>query len=748
MAPFKTALLAGTAFALLASPAFAQSTQPPAAPQTKPAEASKDEAKEDQKEQTSQVEDIEVRATSSTPRTSIDSISYSTADDLQATSGTLADALRNVPSVEVDPEGNLSLRGNPSVTVLVDGRPAPMFNGQSRAQVLQQIPANQYERIEVMTNPSAAHSAEGAGGIINLISKQTTKQSAQQQMQLGSVRMNVGEDRYNLGVNIMRNSGKLTLSGNAGIRHDSWRQSSDSVTDFFGTAIRPASTAVSTTRVNGTQDNLSLGGNIQYRLSDSVTLSSNLFYIDISNPIFIDSQYVERNRAGTTINSFDTDGQGEWAGQIGVASASVIKNFGQTGHDWTNSINVHRMQSRMGMDLAQTNNLPVRPDSLDRTINKDLNYSWTLTSAYVRPMDDGSKLRTGYELNYTDLDKDTLAFTGPSLDRLVNDPRTTNQFAVQQAVHAVYATYERPFGEDFSAQFGLRVEQTNREVQQLTSGETIKWDDLSLYPTVHLSYQLNDQQSLRGSYSRRIERPRPDQLNPYLVRNSSTSYSQGNPYLRPQETDSFELMWQKRVQQTFYQATLFYRDATGAFTSVTSELEPGVFLNSPENLGDSRSMGLELVANGAVTPKLRYNASLTYADIEIDATGLPLSLDRSGDSLSGRLGLDWRPTTKDFLQVTGIWGARQIQAQGETESVPVFNLGYRRTLNKDWSLQVTARDLLDEAGSDSTIITPDFSQSSSQTYGGRAVYVGLTWNFGQGQRREEQFDFTAPSSPR
>jgi len=564
-------------------------------------------------------------------------------------------------------------------------------------------------------------------------------------MQLGSLRVNVGEDRYNIGVNFMRNAGKLTLSGNAGLRYDSWRQDGFSTTDFLGSATRPATRAVTSSDVNGTQENWMVGGNAQYRLSDTVTLSSNIFYIDIANPINVDSRYVERNAAGSVINAYDYDGDGAWAGQIGVASLGMVKNFGKPGHEWSTNLNLHRMQSRMDMDLAQLTTVPVRPVSYDRTINKDLNYNWSLTSGYVRPMDDGSKLRTGYELTYTDLDKDTLAFQGPALDQLTPDLRTTNEFAVKQAVHALYATYERPFGEDLSAQFGLRVEQTDREVRQLTSGQTFNWDDLALYPTLHLSYQLSDQQSLRGSYSRRIQRPQPSQLNPYLVRNSATSFSEGNPYLRPQETDSFEVMWQKRVQQTFYQATLFYRDASGAFTSVTSELEPGVFLNRPENLGDSRSTGLELVANGSLHPKLRYSASLTYADIEIDATGLPGSRDRSGDSLSGRLTLDWRPTDKDFLQVSGLWGARQIQAQGETESEPLLNLGYRRKINEDWALQLTARDLLDEFGTTTSIITPDFSQTSYNSQGGRSLYIGFTWNFGQGPRREEQFDFSAPS---
>lgn len=748
MTIFKSALLASTAFALLATPALAQSNAPaPAKAEPAPKAEAQAKPEEKQDENASKVEDIEVRATSTTPRTSIDSISYNVADDLQASTGTLVDALRNLPSVEVDPEGEVSLRGNPSVTILVDGRPSPLFNGATRAQVLQQMPADQYARIEVMTNPSAAHSAEGSGGIINLITKPTNRPAASPTTNMGSLRVNVGEDRYNLGLNYVRNSQKLTVSSNFGLRRDAWNQDQSGSTDYFGTNARPPSLGVTEAAVHGTQDNISLGTNVQYRASDSLRLSGNLFYIDISNPIFIDSTYVERSPAGSVLNAYSYDGEGEWAGQIGVGSLGVVKTFGKPGHEWSNDLRLHRMQSRMGLDILLADRFPVQADSYERNLNKDVNYTWGFTSAYTRPMDDGSKLKTGYELSYIDLDKDIAQYFGPSRDQLALDDRTTNQFGVKQTVHALYATYERPYGEKLSAQYGLRLEQSNREVNQITSGETIKWDDLSLYPTLHLSYQLTDQQTVRGSYSRRIERPQAEQLNPYLVRQSPTHYSMGNANLRPQETDSFELMWQRRVQQTFYQATAFYRDASGAFTRVTTEMEPGIFLSRPENLGSSRSTGIELAANGPITPKLRYNASLTYANIEIDASGLAQSQNRSGDAVSGRLSFDWRPTAKDFVQVSGIWTGDRINAQGETQTEPLFNLGYRRKINEAWSLQLTARDLFDDYGTTSYVTTPNFSQTMSNTNGGRSLFVGFTWNFGQAQgpRREEQFDFTTPS---
>ena len=756
MTSVKSLLLAGTACALMATPALAQSAPEPApsteAPQDQ-APPPKDQTENqtgaqagEEEQEASTVGDIEVRATSTTPRTSIDAISYSLADDLQTTTGTLADALRNVPAVEVDPDGNVSLRGNQSVTILVDGRPSPLFSGASRAQLIQQLPADQYARIEVMTNPSAAYSAEGSGGIINLITKPKPADETAKLTQLGSIRVNVGEDRHNLGVNYVRTQGKLTLNLNAGLRRDAWRQNGESTTVRRPDAVLPELTRVSISNGHGHSESGYVGGNAQYRFTDTLQLSGNLFFTDISNPLNLDSRTVETDPSGTVTSAFDYLGQGEFEGQFGVGSLTLLKSFDDQGHEWSNELRLHRFKTSLRTDLGQEQLVPDLPFRLDSDRSRDLTSTWGFTSAYVRPMSDGSKLRAGYELDLTDMDKDVDHLSGPSLDQLVRDPRVSNSFGVQQSVHALYATYERPYGDKLSAQYGLRLEQTDREVEQITSGTRSRWDDLALYPTLHLSYQLTDQQSLRGSYSRRIERPRPDQLNPYLVYGSPTHYSIGNPDLRPQETDSFELMWQRRVQQTFYQATLYFRDSSGAFTTVTSEIEPGIYLSRPENLGSSRSTGLELVANGRLHPKLRYNASLNYAHIEIDATGLPLSQDRSGESLSGRVTLNWQPTDRDFVQVAGIWSGKKINAQGETTTEPLFNLGYRRKINEDWSIQLTARDLMDTYGTRSVTRTPDFTTISENTHGGRAVFVGFTWNFGQGPRRPEQFDFSAPQT--
>lgn len=421
----------------------------------------------------------------------------------------------------------------------------------------------------------------------------------------------------------------------------------------------------------------------------------------------------------------------------------MLRRFGEDGHEWSNEIRFDRNSFNFGFDTVVDQQVPPTPTVYEAIENQNDQDMLGITSAYVRPFSDGGKLRLGYELQALNLELDNSVARGPTPTTLVPDPIVSNEFHVDQAVHALYATWEKPFSETLSAQFGLRLEQANIDLDQVTTDIQSSNDYFRAYPTLHVSYTIGEGETLRGSYSRRIQRPGPQDLNPFLTYQDNLNYRSGNPDLLPQETDSFEVMWQKRIQQTFYQATLYYRDTRDAFTQVTTDLGGGVFLTRPENLGSSRSTGIELVANGALHPTLRYSASVNAFRQEIDAAGIPGGSDRAGESVSGRLTLNWSPTQNDFLQVSGIWTGDQQLAQGVRETAQLVNLGYRRKLNKDWSLQVTVRDLLDEFGAVTDIATPTFTDRTSQTFGGRAAYIGLTWSFGSGQRRPEQFDFSA-----
>ena len=752
---FKFILLVGTVLATSSGAAFAQSAPPAPAPgqtapqpapqptpQTPPQQTAPQPEAEPEEEEGTTVADVVVQGRTTDVRASIDSVSYSLADDLQAQTGTLAEALRNIPSVEVDPDGNVSLRGDANVTILVDGRPSTQFNGPSRGQMVLQIPASQYARIEVMTNPSAAYSPEGSGGVINLISKPNTVR--QGQTTTGSLRANVGDDgRYNFGGNIAHVIGKTTLTGDLGVRHDGFVQEVERLRSRFDVGSGQFLDARQTQVIDGASDVVFVRLSAEHNLDDKTQLVGELRHTDVDSMADAVDLYEADDALGGIATAYRRDSSGGFAGQFSGATARVLRRFDDQGHEWSNEVRFDRNNFTFGFDTIVDQQVPPSPLSYESVENKNRQDMLGITSAYVRPLSDGGRLRLGYELQGLGLELDNSVARGPTPTTLVPDPIVSNEFHVDQAVHALYATWEKPFSEKLSAQFGLRLEQANIDLDQVTTNIQSSNDYFRAYPTLHLSYTIGEGETLRASYSRRIQRPGPQDLNPFLTYQDNLNYRSGNPDLLPQETDSLELSWQKRIQQTFYQATLYYRDTQDAFTPVTTDLGGGIFLTRPENLGSSTSTGLELVANGALTSTLRYNASINAFRQQIDAAGIPGASDREGDTVSGRLTLNWQPTQNDFLQISGIWSGDQQLAQGVRETARLVNLGYRRKLNKDWSFQVTVRDLFDEFGAVTTIETPTFTDRTSQTFGGRAAYIGLTWSFGSGQRRPEQFDFSA-----
>ena len=751
----RTTLISLLALALPAGAAVAQ-TPPQTPPQTPaparpaPAQAApQQEAPAAEEPEDTALEEVVVQSRATDVRTSIDSVSYSLANDLQAATGTLAEALRNVPSVEVDPDGNVSLRGDANVTILVDGRPSAVLSGQNRGTAVLQLPADRYARIEVMTNPSAAYSPEGSGGVINLITKPVPAGAAatpQGVQTTGSVRANVGADgRWNGGFSGSWQKDRLTLTGDLNARHDAF----DIQLDTRREALDPLSGAVVSTTTS-TSDGFGVSNDgafgrlaAEYNLGPRTQLTAELRGSRFEGENGGDILYETRDAAGAVVSAYARHTEGEFEGVNYGVTGRVLHRFDDAGHEWSNELRIDGGSNENRSRTLTAFTTPAGPGQYQDTLGETDFTIIGLTSAYVRPMGE-AKLRAGYELEIRQPEQDNRYRSGPSEAAAVVDPAFTNRFEAEQIVHALYATYERPFTEKLSAQFGLRLEQADIELDQITTGVRTSQDYFRAYPTVHASYQLTDTQSLRASYSRRIQRPQPFQLNPFVSYQDPLNLRSGNPDLKPQETDSFEAMWQLRRGQTFYQATAYYRDTDGVFSDVARDIGGGVLLTRPENVGARRDAGVELVASGALHPTLRYNASVNVFRQEIDAAGIPGAVDRADNLVAGRINLNWTPTSKDFVQVSAFWQGEQLLAQGSRESGGMVNLGYRHKLSDTLSLNVTARDIFDTFENVTTYDTPLFRERSEQQIGLRAIFIGLTYSFGSGPRRQpEQFDFSA-----
>ena len=743
----RTTLISLLALALPAGAAVAQT-----APQTQPAPApaaTPQDAPATEESDAAGLEEVVVQARTTDVRTSIDSVSYSLTNDLQAATGTLAEALRNVPSVEVDPDGNVSLRGDANVTILVDGRPSAVLSGQNRGTAVLQLPADRYARIEVMTNPSAAYSPEGSGGVINLITKPVPAGAAatpQGVQTTGSVRANVGADgRWNGGLSGSWQKDRLTLTGDLNARHDAFDIQLNTVRE----QLDPLSGAVVSTTTS-TSDGFSTANEgafgrlaIEYSLSPRTQLTAEVRGARFEGENGGDILYRTRDAGGVVVSAYDRDTQAEFEGVNYGVTGRLLHRFDDAGHEWSNEVRVDGGSNENQSRTLTTFTTPVGAPQYQDTLGETDFTIIGLTSAYVRPMGE-AKLRAGYELEIRQPEQGNRYRSGPSEGAAVVDPAFTNRFEAEQVVHALYATYERPFTESLSAQFGLRLEQASIDLDQITTGVQTSQDYFRAYPTAHISHQLAEAQTLRASYSRRIQRPQPFQLNPFVSYQDPLNLRSGNPDLEPQETDSFEVMWQLRSGQTFYQATAYYRDTDKAFTDVARDIGGGVLLTRPENVGARRDAGVELVASGALHPTLRYNASLNVFRQEIDAAGIPGAVDRADNLVAGRINLNWTPTPKDLVQISAFWQGEQLLAQGTRDSGGMVNLGYRHKLSDTLSLNVTARDIFDTFENVTTYDTPLFRERSEQQIGLRAIFIGLTYSFGSGPRRQpEQFDFSA-----
>jgi outer membrane receptor protein involved in Fe transport len=678
------------------------------------------------------VEGVTVTSDSTAMRTSIDRRSYSVANDLSAQTGSIADALRNIPSVEVDVQGNVSLRGDPNVTIMIDGKPSTMFNGDGKADALQQMSADQIDRVEVMTNPSAAYRPDGTAGIINLITKKTRKQGA-----TGSFKLNVSpNDRYNTGVsgNLVR--GKLTLSGDAGYRYDRQKFSSMDERETTPLVLTPSHTLQEGAFVND-GGAVNLRGGLDYNLTPKDRLSAEVRFRGMD----FDADGEE--------SLFDLAATPDVPVYIRSSSAGMHRDNVSASGDWRHQFKDSEHELDAHLEYEVTDFQRDGTAFIDSTSAADVYESFGFGSDqdrvnfkldYTRPMPDEAKLKTGLDFEVVDNDYNNKGSTGPTAADQTVDPRRTNRFLYSQDVYAGYVTYERPFG-DFTVLGGLRAEQVEIRTNQLTSVQKDENSYFHVYPSLHMGYTLSQAQTLTANYSKRVQRPQSQDLNPYPVYQDPKNFFAGNPDLKPQITDSYELGYQYRKGPASYLATLYYRESRDGVTNVVRNLGDGVFLTTRENLAKSRNGGLELVANGKLNPKLSYNISGNAYWNEIQSTTPGIAGTRSGTTLTGRGSLSWQATPKDFFQLNGFTSGKRLTPQGYREPLSMLNLGYRRKVNDKLNFVVTANDVLDSFKDNTILDTPTLQQRVERRVAVRAVFFGFTYALGGGKARPEQFDF-------
>lgn len=710
----------GTASVVAASTCAAQTT-PPAAPAAGPVAS-----------------DIVVSADRSVAKSTIDRKAYDIQKDLQAAAGSVADVLRNVPSVEVDAEGNVSLRGDANIQVLIDGKPSAQMSKSTRADALQSLPASGIESVEVITNPSARFKADGSGGIINIITKKNRKPGTS-----GTASASTGTDgRFSGGATAAYHRGKLDMNAALTLR----RTVPDYLLADRRTNIDPVTGAGTGSRVDRNYFGhrmakiATLGAG--YALTPADQLSGSFTY----NNRFGTLKREERDRLyasnrGLT-GDFDRNSRGTEHDVATDGLASYKHSFAGKGHTLTVDLRHSEESEDQWSRFTNVYRAPILPMTGDQRRPSSDQREHELTVEYARPMAAGAKLMLGYDVERDDDRFSTVGdIVDPASQVATPDPTQTSNFVYTRTVHSIYGTYERVFAEKLTALLGVRVEATSAVGTQATARQVDRTHYVTAYPTLHLDYTLSDTKSLRLSYSHRIVRPDPGELDPYPVFQNPIDLRLGNPYLKPQETDAVEAAFAYSKPKLTVELTPYYRHTTNLFTQAVRFITPTQLLTTQVNLGSSTKAGVDFSASGKLGKAVSYEISGTLVHDTIDAANLGIAGTRHLTSGNAKGNLDYQVTPKDLIQLTVNFKGKRLLPQGYILAITTANLGFRHQLKPGLSVVATLSDVFDSAKNAFLYDSPGLHEAIVGRYSHRAGTIALAWTFG-GAPKAAKIDYS------
>jgi outer membrane receptor protein involved in Fe transport len=682
----------------------------------------------------------EVVVTAETPPTQqlLDRKVYSISNDLQATSGSAADVLNNVPSVAVDADGNVSLRGDGNVTILVDGKPSAQFTGPSKGLSLQQFSASDIERVEVLTTPPAQYKAEGSGGVINIITKKTRKAGLS-----GSGQFSLGDQRrYVAALNGAYNSGPLKLSGGLGLKQDTRER----LTTTNLAVIDPASNALvdSQQTIYEHQHRIvpSVKAGLDYELNDRQSFGAAFSHREVSGTRYFNQHDLAgpQGAAPTSLSDRHDDGK-DWNADTGETLRFEQKLW-RPQETLSLALQHSGDHEREKNAYVNTFSLPLAGPTFD-----DLHLSHDLmktefSADYDLPLAGMREIKLGY-----DLENDNNAFDqvggniDPATGLSVENPAITNHFRYRQNVNAVYGQYETPLG-PWQLQAGVRLEAAKAHTLQVTGDIPGGRSDSGAFPSLHLDRTVGEEGKLSLGVARRLTRPDPEILNPFVDRQDTHNLRAGNANLAPQDTWSYEAGYSGVARGQNYGVTAYYRSDRNAVTDIVQPISADVVLTTKANLPKSRSTGLELTANGKLGQQLSYSLSGDLFAAQIDATALGTPGLKSTTGFNLKSSLNWRPSRDDTAQISLSRQDKRLTPQGYVTAVNLVNLGYRRQLRPDLAAVATVTDLFDAQRQERLITTPQLRDDYRRHQFGRIAFVGLVYTFGgQGKPKSDSFDY-------
>ncbi|MDR0367543.1 MAG: TonB-dependent receptor [Bacteroidales bacterium] len=528
-----------------------------------------------------------------------------------------SDVLENIPSVTVDLDGNVSLRGSQSVTILIDGRPTDLS--------MDEIPANTIERIEVVTNPSARYEPDGTSGIINIVLKKERKLGVNASLSLGAGIANKKSDiyfgRYSANLDLSFRYAKFNFFFNYNFRSFLSNTESDLERENTFGEVKNSLTQHASNSWKGVPQGIR--GGMDYFINSYNTVSIEGGYRYRKNYSETEMMSLTQDIFGDTLSSYT---QNSYNTPIGTDSWNAAVNYTRTskvkGRELVIDVSTSEHARENENIMTQYYRYPAMYQYHQKSNNGGKYNRVTAKLDFVTPLGDGGRLETGYRFNWSRNEETYRFFSGNVENELTEDSNRYDVSTYIDNVHAVYLVYANTIKEKLKYQLGLRAElaKTTSKLQSETEIFSPK-PYFDLFPTLHLRYDFNDKHSLQGGYSIRIRRPRGHELNPFLNDRDKLNLSQGNRKLTPEYTHSADVGYLMILKKTTLSANVFYRYRYDIISRYTILINDSTTFTTYENLDNSHSYGLELSYQQDLLKfwKISLNSSLYQTFINSDS---------------------------------------------------------------------------------------------------------------------------------
>ena len=673
--------------------------------------------------------EVEIIAEETTVEVKLDKKIYTVGRDLSVRGGNAGDVLDNIPSVSVDLEGNILLRGNDAARILINGKPSSLVGIDSK--FLQQLPSDAIEKVEVITSPSARYEAQGSGGIINIILRKSKKLGLN-----GSLSSSVGDPKRNaLSSNLNYRNGKLNFFNSSGWNdnlspgggYNNSEYYNDDAPNTFFEEVRERERS---------RSGYFLNNGIEWYLSDNTSIVGSFFYNKA------DSENAQNN----FINQVDSFG-GDILNQT-IQTENEISNDFNREYNFNYETNFDDTGQKLTVDLQFDNSEDyengdvLRDNELDEVINtKEESNSYLIKADYVYPIGDNKQFEAGIRISEDDNITDYKVFENIDSE-IVEDLDQSNIFQYKEQINALYTQYGVKVEDKYSFLVGLRVENTIKDINQLTTQDYINKNETGLFPTFNFGLELDENETLTFGYNRRIRRPWSRFINPFPSKTSPLNIFRGNPDLNPTYSNNIDFGYLKRFESSFtINTSAYFQRSTDTYNFINQENGETVQLNGveipvverfPINLSTNERFGFELNLSYRKGRKWNINSNFNLYTNKVVGSYEDLVFDNESLSWSFRLNNKLTLPGKIEWQTRMNYRGPEETAITKRDGNFSVDLAFSKELfNDNASLTFNVRDLLDQGGWKTETFNQTFYNDSEYRWRQRSYTLNFTYRFNQ-----------------